>query len=257
MILDALNADFPTLAEKPLTRTLIETQSILTAAQETKIKLGVNYQYRYDRACYQLVKNVQAGVLGIIHSVRINVPWRRTPDYFDNSPWHKSIAQAGGGTLITQGSHFLDIALWALQSKPQSSIAYTSSIQHDVEVDTLVQAIIQTESGTLISITSAMVSAKEAAVTIEFYGDRGNATYTNQPWPHTRFTIPKHYPKPSSYKLPVSGIHALHRSLKGFAKWVLHDLPFLTPAQETLNVMGAVDAVYRSSKSSQKTFIDI
>jgi predicted dehydrogenase len=53
------------------------------------------------------------------------------------------------------------------------------------------------------------------------------------------------------------GLHALQRSLAGFAKWVLNDKPYLTPARETLPVLATVDGIYRSAKTGKRECIEI
>jgi len=249
MILSAVEARYPVFVEKPLTRTLEEGLRLVETVAGHKV--GVNYQYRYDSGCYALARAVQAGSLGRVHSLRLNLPWHRTQSYFNNAPWHKTIAQAGGGTLITQGSHLLDVALWALGEKPVSAMGYKTSTGFEVEVDTLVHGILGTEGGTLISITSSMVAASEQAVTIEVYGERGTALYKDLPLLGVKFVgvkVRKERP-------PEWGLHALQRSLAGFANWVLADKPYLTPAHETLPVLAAVDGIYRSAGSGKRECI--
>lgn len=251
MVLSAVGAGKAVFVEKPFTRTLEEGIKLLETVAGAKV--GVNYQYRYDRSCFALARAVQAGALGWVHSIRINVPWHRTQAYFNGATWHKTIAQAGGGTLITQGSHFLDVALWALGEQPVSAMGYTASPGFDVEVDTLAQGMIETERGTLINITSSMVAAKEGAVTIEVYGEQGIALYRDLPLPSLKFRgvkVRKERP-------PEWGVHALQRSLAGFANWILADEPYLTPAPETLPVLAAVDGIYRSARSGKRENVGI
>ena len=251
LILDAVRAEKAVFVEKPITRTLEEGKKLVETVADQKV--GVNYQYRYDTGCYALGRAIQAGALGQVHSIRINIPWHRTQSYFDEAPWHKTIAQAGGGTLITQGSHFLDIALWALEETPLRASGYTRNIGFDVEVDTLTHGIVETNGGTLISITSSMVAASEQAVTIDVYGEKGTAKYKNMPLPSVKFIgVKVRKERPSE-----RGVHALQRSLSGFAKWVLDDKPYLTPAHETLPVLAAVDAIYRSAQSGKRENINI
>jgi len=241
MILSAVGAGKPVFVEKPLTRTLSEGKKLIEAIGNSKV--GVNYQYRYDSGCYALARAVQSGALGRVHSIRINIPWRRTQKYFDGASWHKTIAQAGGGTLITQGSHFLDVALWALGEKPVSAMGYTATPLFNVEVDTLAHGIVETQGGTLISVTSSMVAATEQKVTIEAYGEHGTALYQDLSLPSVKFIgakIRREHP-------PERGVHALQRSLSGFANWILKDKPFLTPAASTLSVLTAVDGIYQSA----------
>ena len=95
-------------------------------AAEQDIKLGVNYQYRYDGGCYRLARAVQAGAIGRVVYARINVPWHRDRSYFEGATWHQFLAQAGGGTLLTQASHLVDIALWSIGSPPVSASGYTA-----------------------------------------------------------------------------------------------------------------------------------
>jgi len=250
MILSAVKAGKSVFVEKPVTRTLEEGKILIEAVTGTKV--GVNYQYRYDSGCYALAQAVQTGVLGKIHSIRINIPWHREQSYFDGATWHKTIAQAGGGTLITQGSHFLDVALWALGEHPISAMGYTATPLFDVEVDTLTHGIVETSGGTLISITSSMIAANGQAVTIEVYGEKGTALYKDLPLPSVKFVSVK----VKKERPPEWGVHALQRSLAGFAKWILDDKPFLIPAASTLPVLAAVEGIYRSAKTGQRTNVE-
>ena len=246
MILRAVKANKPVIVEKPVTRTLEEGKKLVEAIGNTKV--GVNYQYRYDSGCYALAQAVQSGALGKIHSIRINIPWHRRQSYFDGAAWHKTITHSGGGTLITQGSHFLDVALWALDEKPVSAMGYAKTPLFDVEVDTLTHGIVETEGGTLISVVSSMVAATEQKVTIEAYGERGTAMYADRPRPYVKFIGTK----VRKERPPEWGVHALQRSLAGFVNWILNDKPFLTPAASTISVLAAVDGIYRSARTGQR-----
>jgi len=251
MIITTMKAGKPVFVEKPITRTLEEGEKLVETVVDHKV--GVNYQYRYDSSCYSLARAVQTGALGNVHSIRINIPWHREQNYFDGAPWHKTIAQAGGGTLITQGSHFLDVALWALGEEPVSAVGYTSTPRFEVEVDTLTHGIIESSGGTLISVVSSMVAATEQTVTIEAYGKKGTAKYADRPFPHVKFIGTK----VRKERPPERGVHALQRSLAGFANWVLEEKPYLIPAHETLPVLAAVDGIYRSALSGKRESIKI
>lgn len=251
MIRAAVRAGKPVFVEKPVTRAISEAQNLI--AEIGSAKVGVNYQYRYDSGCYAMARAVQSDALGKIHSVRINIPWHRTQKYFDGAAWHQTIATAGGGTLITQGSHFLDVVLWALNDVPVSAMGYAKTPLFNVEVDTLAHGIVETRGGTLISITSSMVAASEQAVAIEMYGERGTAIYKDLPLPSVKFIGVK----TRKERPPEFGFHALQRSLAGFANWILHDKPFLIPAASTLPVLAAVDGIYQSSISGTRFKIKI
>ncbi|NDJ52090.1 MAG: Gfo/Idh/MocA family oxidoreductase [Chloroflexi bacterium] len=242
----ALERGLPVLLEKPLADSLADARQIVEAAETSGIGVAVNYQYRYDRGCYALARAAQRGDLGELRYIRCHVPWLRGPAYFEQSAWHRHLDQSGGGTLLTQGSHLLDVALWAAQSPPIEAIGMTARrVFETIEVEDLAQASIRLENGVLIQISSSMVSVPEQAASIEVYGERGTAIYSSQPRPHVRFVgLSARREAP-----PTWGLHALQRSLIGFRDWILDGRPYLTPAASALPVMATVDAVYRSART--------
>jgi predicted dehydrogenase len=252
MIKEAIDTGLHVFTEKPITRTLSEGREIVAYAQKQAVKIGVNYQYRYDSGCHRLARAVQKGALGKAMYARINLPWHREPGYFDQSPWHKTIAQAGGGTLITQASHLIDIVLWAVGSAPKSAAGYTAKkIFTDVEVEDTALGTIELQNGTLVQVCSSMAAASEQPVSIEIYGSKGTGIYTNHPWPGVKFVGVK----PKVEKPSYWGLHALHRSLKGFRDWILHDQPFLIPGETALPALAAVEAIYQSAKEGRRILI--
>jgi predicted dehydrogenase len=253
MVKAAIIAKKAVFVEKPVTRTYSEGVEISHLDGLARAKVAVNYQYRYDSGCYALARAVQSGKLGNIIAIRINVPWHRRQDYFEKSVWHQSISSAGGGTLITQGSHFLDIALWAIGSQPISAVGYTKQSKFkNVEVEDLAQGIVEMSDGVLLQISSTMASASEQAVTIEIYGDQATAVYSNKPWPNVKFigiNIRKQTP-------PIGGVHALQRSLEAFGRWVQTGEPHLVSVRESLLALSVVEAIYRSATTGQKTKVE-
>ncbi|MFN2236481.1 MAG: Gfo/Idh/MocA family protein [Anaerolineales bacterium] len=252
MIRAAVDEDFQIFTEKPITRTFAEGEAVVAYAAEKNIKIGVNYQYRYDSGCHRIARAVQSGVLGRVLYARINVSWHRERKYFDDAPWHKSLAQAGGGTLITQGSHLIDVVLWAVGSPPVSATGITTqTIFRDVEVEDYAAGTVTLENGATIQITSSMVAAKEQPVSIEIYGERGIAIYSSNPLPRVKFIGIN----PKTERPSLWGFHALHRSLKGFRNWVLQDEPYLIPGEEALPALKVVEAIYQSAETGQRVEI--
>ncbi|MBN2502397.1 MAG: Gfo/Idh/MocA family oxidoreductase [Anaerolineales bacterium] len=253
MICEALEKGLPTLTEKPITRTLAEGIAVANISEEKGIPVGVNYQYRYDRGCYALAQHVWNGTLGRIFYARINLAWHREDAYFKHSAWHKSIAQAGGGTLITQASHLIDVVLWALGATPKFVYGQTAKNRFkDVEVEDTALGTITLEDGCMVQIASSMAATPEQAVTIELYGEKGTAIYSDKPRPYLRLIgVNAQRVAP-----PLVGVHALHRSIKGFRNWLLKDEPYLTPARASLPALAVVEAFYRSAESGMREWVE-
>ncbi len=167
-------------------------------------------------------------------------------------PGTPRLATAGGGTLITQASHFLDVVLWGLDSAPATAVGYTGQfVFKDVEVEDVAHAIVETEGGTLIQICSTLAASSEQTASIEVYGERGTAIYASSLLPQVKFKdvkIKKERP-------PHWGIHALQRSLEGFRTWVTNGLPYLTPAAQSLPALAAVEAIYASAQSGKRELV--
>lgn len=254
MIKLAIEKGVHVFCEKPVTVTLDQGLEICRLSREKKIRVGVNYQNRYEKGCYALASACQKGELGEIYYSRCNLPWHREEKYFDCGEWRSRIETSGGGTLITQGSHLLDIAIWSLGSKPVSAIGITRRQRFKgIEVEDLCMGIVEMENGSLIEITSSMISNRERPVTIEMYGSEASAFYKG-----FDFSSLKIKGKRIKREKPgVKGIHAFTRSLEGFRRWVVNGEPYLVPVEQSLPVLAAVNAIYRSSETGKKEMVDM
>ena len=253
MIKKAMEKGIHILCEKPVTCTLEEAMDLCELSQKTGVKIGINYQYRYDKGCYALARATQKGYLGDLYYGRMDLPWSRDDDYFDEGQWRIKMATAGGGTLLTQGSHLLDILLWAMDKRPVAAQGMTGNRKFkNVEVEDIAMGSLELEGGALISVTSTMVSTPEFPVTIEVHGSKGTGIYKGPESPKVKF----YGTKIKKEKPPVWGLHALFRSLEAFRRWVLFDTPYLTPIEESLPVLASVLALYESAKTRKQIKID-
>jgi UDP-N-acetyl-2-amino-2-deoxyglucuronate dehydrogenase len=245
----AVEAGLHVLLEKPLAHTLAEGEEIVRLVEQAPVRVGINYQYRYDPGCYALAMAARRGELGALYYGRCNVPWQRAHAYFESGPWRGQAARAGGGTLLTQGSHALDVLLWAMGSPPRAASGVTARFKFpQVEVEDTALGIVELENGALIQISSSMAASPEQPVTFALYGERGTALYRTGTLARVRFRgvrVKRQHP-------PAWGLHPLQRSLAAFCAWVTEGRPYLTPAGEALPVLAAVDALYRSARTGRR-----
>ncbi len=249
----AVEKGLPILCEKPVTTSLHDALEIVDMATGAKVKIGVNYQYRYDRGIYSLTTAARRGDLGRILYGRCNIPWHREASYFTGAPWHAEREKSGGGTLITQASHFIDAALKAFQSKPVRVSGQGRQMKFtETEVEDFFMGTVQMERGEMLEVVSSMVSEPRKPATVEIYGVNGTGIYHDSLIGKLRF----YGNRPRRKSPPVRGIHALFRSLEGFRRWVFFDQPYLMPVEETLPVMAVIDALYKSAEKGGPVDID-
>ena len=174
-------------------------------------------------------------------------------NYFDGAAWHKTIAQAGGGTLITQGSHFLDVALWALGETPVSAMGYAAT------------SALRCGSGHTGARHRRNGRRDTHQRSIQHgRGDRAKG-HDRSVWRTRHGDV--HGPSVSACQIRwrerctrnarPNGVFMLYREVwQDLRNGSLDDKPFLTPAASTLPVLAAVDGIYRSASSGQKSKID-
>jgi predicted dehydrogenase len=237
------------LCEKPLAANLEQGRALARLSEECNIPLAVNYQYRYEPGCYALAQALRSGAMGRIFYARANIPWHRGAAYFHRGAgWHTSLARSGGGTLLTQGSHFLDLLLWAIDSPPVRASGITRRIAHpDVEVEDLAFGLVELANGVVIDMCSTMASPFEKPATLEVYAEKGIARWVDGIFPRLHFEGIR----PPHAHPPAGGLHALQRSLIGFRNWLRGGPSHLCTAQEAFPALACVDAIYRSAHSGK------
>ena len=228
--------------EKPLAATLADAET-LVGEPPVPARVAVNYQYRFEPRVRALVEAVRSGRLGELSHIAVDVPWFRGERYFTGSPWHASGERAGGGTLLTQGSHVLDIALLASGERPAKATGRTyRRVHRSVEVEDLATGVVETESGLPITITSSMVTRPQRRVSIAAYGRAGTVVYRG-PW------RPSLRGRGVRVRAPIviTQLHAYVASLAAFRDF--HDgcSRCACAAADALPVMRAVEGLYRSA----------
>ena len=237
----AITNNLHMLCEKPITIKNENAIKIVEAAEEAGLKIAVNYQYRYDSNCYKLVKAVQKGDLGKINFIRCIVPWKRNQGYFDAAPWHAVKEKSGGGTLITQGSHLLDIILWMCNSGVRKASGVCKQLKFkNVEVEDFCFAELELDNEVPVQFLSTMAAPVEGKIVLEVFGDRGYGLYTKKLGSHVRFSGIK----PPRYNYGYPAVHAVQKGVRDFRDYILTGKEHLCSGREAIKVLKAVNFIY-------------
>lgn len=258
MIMDALSRNYNVLTEKPITTNVEDAFKIVSESAKLKLKVGVNYQYNYIRECKRLINISGSGKLGKPLYAVVHVPWSRGNDYFSNTAWHSRKDTSGGGTLLTQASHSLDIAIQALAGNPVSAVGITDRLKFkDIEVEDFSSGIITLDNGTYINITSSMANPFEQPVRIEIFGSNGYILFSGPSRPRLRVKIKNGKNHIFNRVIPTpTEFHPLLWSIKDFGKWLLDISEYRTPAARAIPVLKAVLGLYKSSEEKRQVEIE-
>lgn len=154
------------LLEKPLERDSVAGQELVDIASAGGVTLGVVFQHRFREASLKLKSLIETGSLGKLGIAQVNVPWWRPQSYYDE-PGRGTYARDGGGVMINQAIHTLD--LLQVYTGPISEVMAlmgTSSI-HKMEAEDFVAAGARFSSGAMGSIVATTAAYPGGAETIE------------------------------------------------------------------------------------------
>ena len=124
------------LVEKPIDVTAERADELIAAAEEAGVRLGVLFQDRLKPGIVRLKQLVESGGLGRVLTVSARVPWYRPPDYYRLSRWRGTAALDGGGALMNQGVHTVDLLLWVLGEVTRVQ-ARTATLFHQIDRDSM------------------------------------------------------------------------------------------------------------------------
>jgi UDP-N-acetyl-2-amino-2-deoxyglucuronate dehydrogenase len=130
------------LTEKPIDISTARADALISAAKQARVKLGVIFQDRMKPDIRRLKQWIDAGVLGKILLVDARVKWYRPPEYYSGSKWRGTLGLDGGGALINQGVHTIDLLLYLLGDVTRVQ-AYTATLLHKIEAEDTALAILE------------------------------------------------------------------------------------------------------------------
>ena len=134
------------LTEKPIEVAMNRAEALITAAREFNVQLGVIFQDRTKAHVRQLKMWLDEGLLGKVLFVDARVKWYRPPEYYASSRWRGTLALDGGGALINQGVHTVDLLLWLLGDVVRFQ-AQTATLLHKIEAEDTAVATLEFASG--------------------------------------------------------------------------------------------------------------
>lgn len=164
------------VAEKPLAIDLAGADRMIAACRAAGVTLSVIFQARFNRDALRLKRAVDAGLFGRLVSANAVVWLRRDQAYFRaNGGWRGTWALNGGGVLINQSIHTIDLLHWFLG--PVTSVTGTlATLAHDIETEDTAAAVLCFASGTLATLVATTAAAEEQPPTVTLVGTAGMAT---------------------------------------------------------------------------------
>jgi UDP-N-acetyl-2-amino-2-deoxyglucuronate dehydrogenase len=245
------------LTEKPIDITTKNADALIAAADKANVKLAVIFQDRLKPDIQRLKQWLDRGLLGKPLLVDARVKWYRPPDYYSNSKWRGTFALDGGGALINQAIHTVDLLLWLLGDVARVQ-ARTATVLHKIEAEDTAVATLEFASGaigTLLATTAAYpgyprrleITGTEGTVILEH--DRIVAADLRNPSPDFAAitTGDSNQSASSAAVTDVSGHRAI---LEDFLHAIANNTQPICDGREGRRSLALVESIYNSARSS-------
>lgn len=170
----ASNAGKHVLTEKPMSITLEDAEAMIRAAKDNNRTLGVIFQNRYNPGSVLMKETLDSGALGRILSGKAIVTWNRSDEYYNESDWKGTWDKEGGGVIINQAIHTLDLMHWLVGSEIASIEANIGNRAHDIiEVEDVAEGVIKYKNGVVTGFYTINYYTYDAPVEIELHCEKG------------------------------------------------------------------------------------
>lgn len=255
--LDALDGGAHLLVEKPLAATVTQAKELTAAAEQAGargIHTGLVLQNRYTRPNQRLKEIISSGGLGEVQGATATLAWYRSAEYYRQAPWRGTWAEAGGGVLMNQAIHTLDLLMWFLGAAVAvSGHAATHRLAETIEVEDTAHMLLDHASGATSVLTATNCYPLNAPVTVTVHGKDGTAVMAGD----LRVT----WNDGATETVPAAAPGAVGRSYWGdshrdlvadFYQNLDRDSPFWIGPQTGLGLVETIHAVYDSSANLRR-----
>lgn len=172
---EAMKGGVNVICEKPLEVTLDRCDAMLEAAAKHKVRLAGIFQYRWNEANAAIHAAIEQGRFGRIAWAGSFTPWWRPDEYFSAGDWRGTWRMDGGGAIMNQSIHAIDLVQWFAGDVKTVSAYAGQRVHLQIEVEDTLAASLQFASGAFGTIVGTTAMYPGAAVRVEIGGENGTA----------------------------------------------------------------------------------
>ena len=167
------------IVEKPIEVTLKRANTLIEKCKKNNVQLAVIYQSRFMPEIEKLKKQIEQNEIGDIFMGDAYIKWYRNQEYYDSGAWRGTFELDGGGVLINQGIHTIDLLQW-LMGDVETIYGKVGTFTHEnLEGEDNAVAVIKYKSGAIGVIEGSTSVQPAQSRRIELHGKNGSATIDN------------------------------------------------------------------------------
>jgi UDP-N-acetyl-2-amino-2-deoxyglucuronate dehydrogenase len=170
--IEAAGAGKHVVVEKPMALKLADADAMIEVCTSKERLLAVVLQRRAINVFRKISSAISARDIGEIIAGHIDVPYHRPQSYYDQADWRGTWSADGGGVLMNQAIHLVDLMVWYM-GEPVEISATAMTCRHDIEVEDTLSARLRFENGAMGTILATTAAPPGFPHRVELYGTRG------------------------------------------------------------------------------------
>ena len=178
--IEAAQAGKDIVCEKPLEITPGRIDEIIRVVEETGVKMQCIFQRRLMPVAIAAREAIQAGKLGRICLAHADLKYYRDQPYYDSAGWRGTWEQDGGGALMNQGVHGVDLILWMIGDELESLYGQAKTLARDIEVEDTAAVLINLKGGALVTIDAATTAYPGFSTAFAIHGEKGSIEFNDE-----------------------------------------------------------------------------
>lgn len=172
------------IVEKPIDISIMQSQQMINICRGYGVKLSVISQHRFDYSTKEVKRHIDNHLFGNLVLCEAAVNWYRPQSYYDSGEWRGTWSLDGGGALMNQGVHTVDLMQYFMGPVESVFAHTTTSIHERIEVEDVAVATLKFKSGALGSLVSTTAAFPGLTTRIEVFGEKGSAVIENDQLTH-------------------------------------------------------------------------
>ncbi len=173
LAIEAMEAGKNVLIEKPIDITVAAALSIEEARKRTGMTAGVVHQNRNNANMKPMMEALARGDFGNIFYGDFEVKWYRTQKYYDDGGWRGTWEMDGGGSLMNQAVHTVDLMQW-IMGDVESVTSQIGIYAHKIDTEDFTASLIKFKSGAVATFVSTTNAYEVGVTAIKVYGTKGS-----------------------------------------------------------------------------------
>ena len=254
----AANAGKHIIVEKPMDVSLSKADALIEACRQAGVKLCCISQHRFDFAMQDLKQAIEVGMLGTLNFCGAYTQWYRSQSYYDSGDWRGTWALDGGGALMNQSIHYVDLLQYVM-GPVEEVYALTGTRAHTrIEVEDIAIATLRFRSGAVGVIEGMTLAYPGFCARLEVFGTDGGVIIENDQVKDWQLRSGEKYDRPPADEHLIVGTtsadiwhHSHRRQIADMMQAVWEDREPLCNGPEGRKPLEIILAIYRSAHTHQ------